>query len=76
MLCMMVLLPYGEVGYAKMIKMKCITLNLRYDNKGDGVNKWDVSQGVKVKQCVIPQEEPVNGVYLSDHNPVISQLQM
>lgn len=26
---------------AKKIKMKCITLNLRFDNKGDGINKWD-----------------------------------
>ena len=26
---------------AKVVKIKCITLNLRYDNKWDGVNKWD-----------------------------------
>lgn len=26
---------------AKKIKMKCITLNLRFDNKRDGINKWD-----------------------------------
>lgn len=35
-----------------------------------------VSTGIKVKECVIPQEDPVNGVYLSDHNPVVSILQM
>ena len=28
-------------AYAKVVKIKCITLNLRYDNKWDGVNKWD-----------------------------------
>ena len=27
-------------GYAKKTKMKCLTLNLRYDNESDGVNKW------------------------------------
>lgn len=26
---------------AKVVKIKCITLNLRYDNKWDGANKWD-----------------------------------
>jgi endonuclease/exonuclease/phosphatase family metal-dependent hydrolase len=35
-----------------------------------------VSPGIKVKQCVIPQEGPANGVYLSDHNPLVSILQM
>lgn len=35
------LLGFYENVYAKTVKMKCVTLNLRYDNKGDGINSWD-----------------------------------
>ena len=30
---------------AKKIQIKCITLNLRFDNKGDGISKWDNRRG-------------------------------
>lgn len=39
--CILALLCFVGHGYAKRIELKCITLNLRYDNRGDGINKWD-----------------------------------
>lgn len=39
--CLLALLCFVGHGNAKKCKMKCVTLNLRYDNRGDGINKWD-----------------------------------
>lgn len=42
--CIVLLIIFPYFAYecqAKKIQMKCITLNLRFDNKGDGINKWD-----------------------------------
>ena len=36
-----ILIGFYENVYAKTVKMKCVTLNLRYDNKWDGINSWD-----------------------------------
>ena len=33
-----------------------------------------VSSGIKVKECVIPHEDPIGGVYISDHNPIIAYI--
>lgn len=42
--CVVLLVVLPCLAYecqAKKIQMKCITLNLRFDNKEDGINKWD-----------------------------------
>ena len=39
--CLLALLCFVGHGNAKKCKMKCVTLNLRCDNRGDGINKWD-----------------------------------
>ena len=36
-----ILIGFYENVYAITVKMKYITLNLRYDNKSDGINSWD-----------------------------------
>ena len=44
LICFVLLVIFSCFSYecqAKKIQMKCITLNLRFDNKGDGINKWD-----------------------------------
>ena len=40
-LILLIVLPcFTYECQAKKIQMKCITLNLRFDNKSDGINKW------------------------------------
>ena len=33
-----------------------------------------VSSGIKVKTVCVPHEDPIEGVYLSDHNPIIAHI--